>query len=252
MDTLTITIIFVALSTAIAAILKAFKKDKCLKDFRKFNVRLLEIDKEEFRGKMRLESSGLEIIYSDKQKNGVIKSSYILYKNEYTNIKLLIRALSDLTEENLKRREKSLEKSYHPSRIRKSYRSIINFCTTIKDAITEVINLLLNHFKKSSNNQASSVLSQQSRHVSKIQNDLVGSVGRSSFDPLLENHIGDIMVVTLSLEGKPEYYVGVLKEYTQDFFEIMNVSLEIDEYGTIEVVDLVIPRKYSIIKNYGE
>lgn len=256
METIGITIIFIATSTLVAAILKAINKDKCLKDFRGYNVTLIETDEEKFTGKFRLETTGFELVYKKPiiNENGK-ESSYILYKNEFTNIKLLARFHDDLTEKYKKKRNKALKRAYHPNIIRKLIRKIINICKVIKGAIIEVVDLLLSQAKKTKENKnqkkrlsPKNIIGKygQEKHISKIKSDMFGAIGPALFDPLLEHHIGNIIVLELTVEDNIINYHGVLKEYTSDFFEIMDVDIDNKK------ADLIVPRKKSIIKHYGE
>ena len=248
MDVLGITIIFIAVSTVITAILKAIHKDACLKDFNKFNITIIETNGEKYYGKLRLEPSGLELIYKKpfKKEDGKKESSYIFYANEYENIKILVRLHKNLTKENKIKRKKEIQKSYHPKFFRKFTRKFINFCKTIKDAIAEVVGLLMSQARKSHKG-----IQSQDRQINKIKDNIFGSIENTSFDPLLENHIGNIVILEFEEEKeKIINYYGVLKEYTSEFIEIMDVSFEIK--GKKYKSDLIVPRRTSIVRHLGE
>ena len=251
MTVIGITIIFITLSTIIATLLKAIKKDLCLKDFRDYYVTLFEINNKKTTGKFKLEPTGFELIYKIPTiiSNDKKESSYILYKNEFSNIKLLARFHDELTEKGKKRRKKELKKSYHPNFLRKFMRKLLNFCKTIKDALMEVINLLLSQVQKT---KRARIMKGQDQQISKIKKELLGTIESPDFDPLLENHIGDIVILKITTENETISHYGVLKEYTSEFFEIMDVDYPINEYGETKKADLIVPRKKSTIKHYGE
>jgi len=67
-------------------------------------------------GKLSVENTGFELVYSTKHKDksGHDETSCILYKHEYLNIQALIRYHDELNEHRRKEREKELKRTYHP------------------------------------------------------------------------------------------------------------------------------------------
>jgi len=47
-------------------------------------------------------------------------------------------------------------------------------------------------------------------------------------------------------------YCGVLKEYTAEFIEIMDVNYKIKEDQSARTADLVVPRKLGVVRHLGE
>jgi hypothetical protein len=87
-NALLITILFIFLSTVIAAFIRGRKKDKCLKAFDGFAVTLEDANSKYIWGTLRVEATGMELVYpqAHKDADGHIESSYMLYKYEYGNI----------------------------------------------------------------------------------------------------------------------------------------------------------------------
>jgi hypothetical protein len=79
----------------------------------------------------------------------------------------------------------------------------------------------------------------------------MGSVG-TSYEPLLEKYIGHKVVLELIKGDKIFEYSGVLKEYTAEFIEIMDVNYKTKEDEPARTADLVAFRKYGIIRHLGE
>ena len=113
----------------------------------------------------------------------------------------------------------------------------------------EVINLLISLAKKAT--PAGTVLASQDKYVSQMKQELMGSVG-ASYEPLLERYIGNRVVLELIRGDTVFEYCGVLKEYTADFIEVMDVDYEADQDQTARKADLVVPRKYAVIRHLGE
>lgn len=246
-----ITIIFIVLATAIAAFIRRRSRDKCLKDFAQNMVTLEETSGKTIWGKLRVENTGLEFVYKTKHEDeqGHHETSYILYKYEYPNMAVLVRYHDELSERNKKAREKELKRTYHPTLLRRLKRKIANVFKTVRDSVMEVINLLISMAKKAT--PAGAVLTSQDKYVSQMKQELMGSVG-TSYEPLLERYIGNRVVLELIRGDTVFEYCGVLKEYTADFIEVMDVDYEAKEDEPAQKADLIVLRKYGVIRHLGE
>ena len=123
-----ITIIFIILAAGVGAFIRKRSRDKCLRDFEQNMVTLEDTAGKTIWGKLRVENTGLEFIYPQKQKDtdGHEESSYILYKYEYPRIGAVVRFHDDLSERNKKVRGKELKKTYHPGFWRRLKRRTLN------------------------------------------------------------------------------------------------------------------------------
>ena len=251
MSGLEITILFIILSTFVGLIFKRIHRDKCLKDFNSQMVTLEDMDGKSIWGKLRIESTGLELVYRDKRDDakGHIESSYILYKFEYPKIQALIRFHDYLSDSDKDIRQKDIEQTYHPKFMRRMWRKVLNGFKTVRDAFAEVVNLLISKAKKSGS--VGSTLTSQDKYVSQIKQDLMGSVG-TSYEPLLERYVGSRVVLELVKSGKIVEYSGVLKDYTAEFIEVMDVDYNIGQSEEKRKADLVVLRKYGMIRHLGE
>jgi len=249
--TFTITIIFIVLATVVAAFIRKRSRDKCLKDFWRNMVTLEETTGKLIFGTLRVENTGLEFVYpaAHKDEDGHDETSFILYKHEYPNITALIRFHDELSEANRKEREEELKRTYHPKMLRRLKRKTQNVFKTIRDSVMEVVNLLISQAKKTT--PAGAVLTSQDKYVTQMKQELVSSVG-TAFEPLLERYIGHKVVLELLKGDKIFEYCGVLKEYTADFLEIMDVDYKAQEDKPARKSDLVVPRKYGVIRHLGE
>ena len=246
-----ITIIFIVLAAAVAAFVRRRSRDKCLRDFEQNTVTLQETSGKTIWGKLRVENTGLEFIYSSKHKDkdGHNEASYILYKYEYPNIMAVIRFHDELSERNKKERDKELKRTYHPGPWRRFKRKMLNIFRTVRDSVVEIINMLISQAKKAT--PAGKVLTSQGKYVSQMKQELVSSVG-TSYEPLLERYIGRKVILELVRGDKIFEYCGVLKEYTAEFVEIMDVDYKLTEDQPVRKADLVVPRKYGIVRHLGE
>ena len=246
-----ITIIFIVLATAVGAFVRKRSRDKCLKDFSQNMVTLEETSGKAIWGTLRVENTGLEFVYPEKHKDeeGHDETSYILYKYEYPNIAALIRFHDELNEHNKEEREKELKRTYHPTLLQRFKRKIKNVFKTVRDSVMEIVNLLISQAKKAT--PAGKMLTSQDKYVSQMKQELMGSVG-TSFEPLLERYIGHKVVLEMIKGDKIVEYCGVLKEYTAEFIEIMDVNYKIKEDQPARTADLVVPRKRGVVRHLGE
>jgi hypothetical protein len=113
----------------------------------------------------------------------------------------------------------------------------------------EVVNLLISQAKKAT--PAGTMLTSQDKYISQMKQELMGSVG-ASYEPLLERYIGHKVVLALIKGDKIFEYSGVLKDYTAEFVEIMDVDYKVQEDQPAKKVDIVVLRKYGLVRHLGE
>jgi len=250
-DTMTITIIFIVVATVLGIFLKGRSRDRCLKDFARYMITLENKAGKSIWGTLRVETTGLELTYPEKHTNsdGNINVSYILYKSEFGTIQALVRLHEQLTDPNKKHREKTLKQTYHPSIFRRMRRNVRNFFNTVRDSVMEISTLLIGQAKKSA--AMGKMISSQDKHVSRMQKDVVSSTG-TAFEPLMERHIGRRVVLELKRGDQWVEYSGVLKDYTAEFVEILDVDYATAKYDTPRKADLVVPRPLAFVRHLGE
>ena len=250
-DTFAVTIISIIVFTVIAAFIKGRSKDKCLNDFAKDMVNLEKKSGKIIYGRLHVENTGMELVYkaAHRDKQGHAESSYILYKNEYSDIQALIRYHDELDEAGKEKRRKELQRTYHPSATRRLKRQVLNLFKTVRDSVMDVINLFIGRIQRTSGIGAA--LSPQDKYVSQVKQELVGSLG-TAFEPLLERHIGKRVVLEIKKGDAFFEYPGVLKDYTAEFVEIMDVDYEAQSGQASRKADLVAPRQAGVVRHLGE
>lgn len=246
-----LTILFIFLSGIIAAFIRGRKRDKCLKAFRRFMITLEDTGGKYIWGKLRVEATGMELLYRETHTDadGHIESSYMIYKYEYGNIGALIRYHDQLSEENRKRRDAELKRTYHPSWPRRWRRKLMNIFRTIRDSIMEVSNVMMAQAKKTT--VAGGLLSTQDKYVSQMKNEVIGSVD-TSYEPLLEKYIGHRVVTEFLHKEQPVELAGVLKDYTADFIELLDVQYWFNGDEEKKKADIILPRKRAVVRHLAE
>jgi hypothetical protein len=246
-----ITILFIIFAAGVGAFVRKRSRDKCLRDFEKNMVTLEQKSGKKIWGNLRVENTGLEFIYPEKHKDqdGHDETSYLLYKYEYPEIAVVVRFHDELSEPNKRAREKELKRTYHPGSWRRLKRRILNVFRTVRDSVVEVINLLISQAKKAT--PAGKVLSSQDKYVSQMKQELMASAG-TSFEPLLERYIGHKVVLEMIKGDNVLEYSGVLKDYTAEFIEIMDVNYAAKLEQPTRTADLVVPRKHGLVRHLAE
>lgn len=246
-----LTIVFIFLTAIVAAFIRGRKRDKCLKAFGGFMITLEDVSGKTVWGTLRVEATGMELHYQQPHADadGHVESSYMIYKYEYGNIGALIRYHDKLGDENRKRRDAELKRTYHPGWWRRSRRRLMNIFRTIRDSIMEVSNVLLAQAKKTT--VAGGLLSTQDKYVSQMQNEVIGSVD-TSYEPLLEKYIGHRVVAEFLHKDQPVELAGVLKDYTADFVELLDAHYWTDTGDEKKKADIILLRKRAVIRHLAE
>jgi hypothetical protein len=249
-----ISVVFIILSGFLAAFIQRRSKDACLIDFSKYFITLERLDGKKLWGTLRVEITGMEFTYKEKHadQNGHLESTQILYKFEYNQIQALVRFHDDLTDENKAKRTKELHRTYQPGLLKRWARKLKNALKTLKDACIEIVNLFIAQAKSGKGGSAT-VIAKQDKHVNKMKNELASAVG-TSFEPILESYIGRKVIVDMYVDDEIFKYAGVLKGYTSDFLEVMDIAYPDRRVAENEIrtADLIIPRKLGIIRHLGE
>lgn len=230
------------------AIMRARRRDICLKSFSRYLVYVRLKTGKQIWGELVTDATGVELKYRTDHLDaqGHVESSYIISNAEFPSIYMIVRFLDELTERNALRREKMLKRSYKPNILRRIKRKLRNWFNLLRDAMSEAFKALLTAATKAA---PTPVMSQQ-KSVLGTGKELVEWFG-NAFDPILERHIGrHVVLEVLSPEGETLEFVGVFREYTSDYLEVMDVTFKED--GRKRQVDLVVPRKHAVIRHNAE
>ena len=249
-----ITILFILLAALVGIFARRITRDRCLKDFEDYTITLEKNSGQIVCGTLQVENTGLEILHAPViatpcPPGTLYKGSTLMYKPEYSSIQAIVRYLDQLSESNRKRRQRQLECVYHPGMMRRVLRKTKNVFKTIRDSMLEIVNLLISQVKKVG--PAGTIITHQDKYVTAMKNELVGTMG-TSYEPLLERYIGHRVVLEFIREDQPVYLGGILREYTSEFIEIMDVDYSPDNTTSPRKADLVVLRARGIVRHLGE
>ena len=250
-DTFTITIIFLIIGALVASFMKGRARDKCLLSFSEDMVTADLTIGRKIWGRLVVENTGLEFIYASlhEDKDGHKEASYILYKFEYPTLQALIRYHDELDAKCKKNRERELNKAYRPTFARRTKRRFLNVFKTMRDTMMDLLNVVIAQAKKSTS--AGSVLKSQDKYVSQMKNEMIGFAG-TAYEPILEKHIGSKVILEFHNDEKTLFFSGILKDYTSEFIELMDVDYKIDNDLPSRKADIVVSRKCGFVRHLGE
>lgn len=249
-DSLTITILLIVVVFVMGIIARRRKKDRCLQDFNNSPVTVEKIDGTTIaKGILTVKTTGLvvnfpEVITTPK---GFSISSSLIYKYEFDFIQAIIRPHEELSLQGKQKREKKLRKTYRPTLVRKIIRKIRNIFNTLKDSFLEIMNISMTYLTT----KKSPILVPHDKYVRNINTELLESVGMSH-EPLLESYIGYLVVFELLKADEKISFSGILKDYTKEFIEVMDVEYSLPGEEKTQIVDLIVPQKLAVIRHFSE
>ncbi len=141
MDSLTITILSIIVVTFVSAFIKGRKKDRCLKKINGYFIHIYNSKEKTIWGRSEVESNSIVIDFENNTDS--VKKKFILYKSEFKNMQLILRLHSYLDKNQKIKRDKILKKVLNPGLFSKLKRKLGNVFATAKDAVNEIINLLM-------------------------------------------------------------------------------------------------------------
>lgn len=215
----TVGLIFVV--TLIGAYLRASRRDPCLKSFAGYDVTLELADDKVVWGDMFLAATGIELRYaSSVQDERHIESSFILYGEEFASIQAIYRYIDRLNSADRARRAKDLRRSFHPGPLRRLTRGLRNFVSLASESLAEVAGVVVGGLRRPAGRY---ITDEGEAQLKTLSSDFITHVG-TGYDPLLERFVGQKMVFEVVEDDEVHEHVGVFKQYSPDFFEILDVQ----------------------------
>lgn len=223
-NALALTVLVIFLAAAIGAITRLRRKDKCLKLLDDHHVTYLDRGGRAMWGDLVVYSQGLELRFDAPHTNrrGLVKTSALLYQDALEKCLALVRLDLALTDAERAQRVRQIRKSFRPGPIRRASRYGRNLVNTMRDAIGQAINTLLDAFAKK---RGATTLSKNQNPA--LAETLVSTVSHA-YSPMLEQHIGKPVVLRIEIpdrEGLPAFEVpGYLVDYTDAWVAVFNVE----------------------------
>ncbi len=246
---LVVTIGFVVIVSLVGAWLSSRRRDECLVGFEDYHVTLEHTDGRLIWGKLKVSPTGLELQYQRAvQDEEHVEASYVMYSGEYQAIQAIYRYADVLDAASQKRRAKEVKQWFNPGPLRFLLRRFRNFIGAASGSLNDVISLLMGRVRAS---PAASYFNETGEtYLKRFSADLVGQAGSGEHDPLLEQFIGKRVVFEIGEDQEVHEHVGIFKNYTASFFEILDVQYPFAQKVPVEPFSTVITdRIIAVVKN---
>jgi hypothetical protein len=220
-STLLITLVVLVGGALLGGFFKGRERDRVLKDFSGYHITLETVKGHLVWGIMRVHPTGIELTYrSDVLDEHHIETSYVLYKDEFPQIQAIYRYLDEIDGARWKRRQREWQRTFHPGFWRRLQRHSRNFLNTVSDSVSQAIGILAGYAQTTSKRRISAG---SDAYLSKVSESIIGYVG-TKYDPLLEQYVGTKVVVEVTEGDRVYEHIGILKDYTADYLEILDVQ----------------------------
>jgi hypothetical protein len=150
-----------------------------------------------------------------------------------------------------------MEHAFHPGLFRRFRRAFRNFMSTATNSLSDALGVVIGRARK----PTKTVFNDTSQtYLTGMSKDIIGYVG-SEYDPMLERYVGLRVVAEVVENNVVHEHVGVLKEYSAQFLEILDVyyplpqKIDIKESISTQVIDTVelkVEGSQVTIVNHGE
>jgi len=226
-------LIILFLFTSISYIIRLFKKDKLLKKLLNKYVVFQMKDGHRYRGTMRLEFTGMEIISEESRQRGHAPSYLFTNAQRDDGIVAYIRYHDAMNERELRERAWELERVSHPPLLFKIGRKIRNIAIALRDAVEQTLSMVWSSIKRSTRAR----LGRYNTAFGEIQGDRNGEtltqqrldtlekqstefLEQESYERLIERLVGTrVKVRTATGE-----YIATLKDYNEKHIALMDVK----------------------------
>ena len=231
-----ITLLFVFATAIVGTLVSRWKRDACLKFFRGYRVTLVRPRGRTVWGALRVLSSGIELAFDHAVTDGQgrQKRSFLVYQNELDpTVHLLLRHHDALDAEARRRREKQAQATFNPGFFRRAWRWVRNVINTLRDAFNQAIGLIVGQLAKT----RGGVVGRESGNVTTIGQTLLGGAAPNAYEPLLEQYIGQPVILDVADPLDPNnamrQFAGYLADYTSQFVAVFNVAHAADGQSQI-------------------
>ena len=225
-------VILVFLISSIGYIIRLFRKDKLLKKLLDKYVVFQMKNGQRYRGTMRLEITGMEIISEESRQRGHAPSYIFTNEERDAGIVAYIRYLDSMNERELRERVWELERVYHPPFFYKFGRKIRNMFIALKEALDEAISMIWNSFRKGADtrlaryNEAYQTAAggDFQKRLQELEDESASYLEQESYERLIERLIGTRVKVRVRFDEDGTEYTAILKDYNNKHIALMNVK----------------------------
>lgn len=212
-------------------IIRLFKKDKLLKTLlNKYVVFQMKNENRRYRGTMRLEITGMEIISEESRQRGHAPSYIFTNKERADQIVAYIRYHDAMNERELRERAWELERVYHPPLLYKIRRKIRNMFVALGEASKNAISMAFQGVRSSIDTRFDQYNQAYQQALNRNNADLTGlDELDESTDYLEEQEVYERLIERLvgtrvKVKTDTGEYTAILKDYNKDHIALMDVK----------------------------
>ncbi len=225
-------IVLVFVISSLGYIIRLFRKDKLLKKLLDKYVVFQMKDGQRYRGTMRLEFTGMEIISEESRQRGHAPSYIFTNEEREAGIVAYIRYLDSMNASELRERTWELERVYHPPLFCKIGRKIRNMFIALKEALDEAINMVWNSVRGGANKRLaryskayqSAAGGDFDKRLQELKDESAGYLEQESYERLIERLVGTRIKVRVRFGEDDTEYTAILKDYNNKHIALMNVK----------------------------
>ena len=224
-------VLLVFIISSVGYVIRLFKKDKLLKNLLNKYVVFQMKDGRRYRGTMRLEFTGMEIISEESRQRGHAPSYIFTNEERDDGIVAYIRYLDSMNARELRERVWELERVYHPPFIYKAGRKIRNLFIALREALEEAMSMLWNSFRRGAERRLERYRQAYEaeggdleKRLGKLEEESTGYLEQESYERLIERLIGTRVKVRVHFGGHSAEYTAILKDYNSKHMALMNVK----------------------------
>ncbi len=224
-------ILLVFIISSVGYIIRLFKKDKLLKQLLNKYVVFQMKDGRRYRGTMRLEFTGMEIISEESRQRGHAPSYIFTNEERDEGIVSYIRYHDSMNARELRERAWELERVYHPPLIYKIGRKIRNMFIALKEALKEAISMAWSSFTRGANKRLERYRQvyeegggDLEKKFDKLEDESASYLEQESYERLIERLIGTRVKVRVRFGEHTAEYTAILKDYNERHMALMDVK----------------------------
>ena len=226
-------VLIIFLFSAFFYLLRLFQKDKLLKTLlNKYVVFQMKEENRRYRGTMRLEISGMEIISEESRQRGHAPSYIFNSQEREEQIVAYIRYHDTMNERELRERSWELERVYHPPFIYKIRRKIRNMFVALREASANAIRMVMQSVKSGIGGRFEDYnrVYQQTVDAKKGEGDITGidrlddSTAHLQEQETYERLIERLVGTRIKVRTETGEYTAILKDYNHKHIALMDVK----------------------------
>jgi hypothetical protein len=244
-------------SALLAAVIKRYTKDPCLKIFHRSFVFLKLRDGRWIYGDLFVYSNSLEVRYRTPAgwTEGYEKLSYVLYENNLDSVDRVLRPSPRPGTRARQEWDREIERLQNPSAFRQLSRKIRNLFNMLRDAFAQAIVIIFGTVRRRT--RLANVQVDEGK-VGEMGRTLVSAVA-NAYEPILEEYLGHPVVVeTAVTDAQIVEQSGVLQEYSAKYLLARDVEFlrELPPQMPTDLAsdqfDVVFARQWNLVRHLAK